>query len=397
VKILVVSTQYDPESGGCSRLLQEIVGGFTARRHEVEVLACGDPSLPGIAAFDKTQPYPIHRVAPQRRSGGSSAQMAFRLLSMSGRFDLVLCGVAFPSAILVSFACSLTGTPYVVYSHGEDVTVVRGTLLRRALVSAALRRARGVMTNSSFTRREVLSLNVPPEKVHWVPPSIGLEAFASVRPEAVTRLRDRYGLHGKRVILTVARIEARKGQDMIIRALAALRRTDDDLHYLIVGKGDATGLQALAQSAGVKDNVTFAGYVHEGDLPTFYHLCDVYAMVSRWDPATKEVEGFGIVYLEAAACGKPCVAGSDGGAADAVEHGVTGFVVDPNSVESVSDALRTLLSDPGKATAFGRDGQRRVHELFGKDNLTEQVERLLQPVGPAPSPAGPIPARSECP
>lgn len=402
MKILLVSPQYDPESGGCSRLLQEIVSGLTARGHRFEVLTYGDPALPDIARFDRSQPYPIRRVAPQRLPGASSALMALRLLSAARRFDLILCGVAFPSAILASVARALTGTPYAVYSHGEDVTVVRGTRLRRALVSAALRRARAVMTNSGFTRREVLSLGVPPENVHWAPPGIAPEAFAAIRPEEVARLRDRYGLHGKRVVLTVARLQARKGHDTIIRALAALRRADADLHdadlhYLVVGKGDAAGLQALAEAEGVGDGVTFAGYVADADLPAFYHLCDVYAMVSRWDPVVKEVEGFGIVYLEAAACGKPCLAGSDGGAADAVEDGMTGFVVDPNSEEAVREALRALLSDPDRAAALGRAGRGRVRDLFDNNDLAGKVEAVLQAARPDSGPAKPQPVHGACP
>ena len=164
---------------------------------------------------------------------------------------------------------------------------------------------------------------------------------------------------------------------MVVRALPRLIRDIPDLHYLVVGKGDPDDLKALAASEGVADRITIVDYVSEGDLPTLYHLCDLYAMVSRWDPITKEVEGFGICYLEAGACGKPCVAGSVGGCGDAVEDGVTGLVVDPTDNDAVYEALRALLTDPDRSHVMGQAGRRRVKDLFTKEDTLCSTQKVL--------------------
>ena len=199
-------------------------------------------------------------------------------------------------------------------------------------------------------------------------------------------LRARLGVQKRPLILTVARLTARKGHDMIIRSLPELCRQVPSLHYLIVGHGDPADLRALAEAGGVADHVTFVDYVPDADLPILYHLCDVYAMVSRWDPETKQVEGFGIVYLEAGACGKPCVVGSAGGSPDTVEDGVTGFIVDPTSQSEITEALRTLLTDGVRAEAMGAAGRRHVRDCFQKDQLLEQVVQVLAHIVPGEDP-----------
>lgn len=379
MKILLISPYYSPGVGGSSRLLEDIVVYLNAHGHAVHVLTYGlDPDR-NFFAFDRAQSYPVHRILPQRLPGGSSLAMAARLLRLAvrERYDLIFCGVAFPSAILAWAARPLIRLPYVVYSHGEDVTVARDSPRLSALLSRVLRGARAVMTNSRFTKREVEALGVPADHVVCVPPGIDPLPYEQTPLDAVEALRARLGVTGRRVILTVARLTARKGHDIIIRALSRLRAEIPDLCYLIVGKGDPEDLQRLADNEGVRDQVVWVDYVPDGDLPALYHVCDVYAMVSRWDPVSREVEGFGIVYLEAGACGKPSVAGSAGGSGDAVEDGVTGLVVDPTSVDETAAALRALLLDGERATQMGLEAQRRVRQRFHRDVLLAQIARIV--------------------
>ncbi len=378
MKILLVTPFYSPGAGGSSRLLQDVTDALTASGHTVEVLTYGvDPER--CRAFDSAQRYPIHRILPHRLPGGSSVAMAARLLflTLRGGYDVVVCGVAFPSAILAYAAQFLTRVPYVIYSHGEDVTMVQGERLKTALLARALRGARAIMTNSGFSRHEVEKLGALPQKVSCIPPGIDPAPYERTSRETVESLRARLGVQDGPLILTVARLTARKGHDMIIRALPELCRHIPDLHYLIVGHGDSEGLRSLAESGNVADRVIFVDYVPDADLPALYHLCDVYAMVSRWDPETRQVEGFGMVYLEAGACGKPCVAGSAGGSPDAVENGVTGFVVDPTCLDEVTGALKTLLTDTDLAAAMGAAGRVRVRECFQREMLLDRIEQTI--------------------
>ena len=378
MKILLVTPFYSPGTGGSSRLLQDVTEALIDAGHAVEVLTYGaDPER--CRDFDAVQSYPIHRILPQRLPGGSSCAMTMQLLSLlwRGRYDLVLCGVAFPIAILVYAARFLMRVPYAVYSYGEDVTMVQGARLKTALLVQALRGACAIITISGFTRREVEKLGAPAHKVFCVAPGIDSTPYEQTPPEAVEALRTRLGVQNRPLILTVARLASRKGHDMIIRALPELCRQVPDLHYLIVGHGDQESLRTLTEDEGVADRVTFVDYVPDADLPALYHLCDVYAMVSRWDPETKQVEGFGIVYLEAGACGKPCIAGSAGGSPDAVEDGITGFVVDPTCQSEITEALRALLTDEARAKSMGYAGRRRVRDCFQRDQLLNQVTQIL--------------------
>ena len=379
MRVLLITPQYSPDVGGCARLLQGAVDYLHEQGHRVEVLTFGAPLAAAIRAFDEAQSYRIHRVAPQRVPGTSSLAMFSRLIALNsrGRFDVVFCGVAFPSAALAFFCQHVMSVPYVIYSHGEDITVVKDSRCRTALFRRVLHKARARMANSSFTRREMAAVGVPLEDISVVPPGIDVANYENPDARLVEALRLRFGLSGKRVILTVARLAERKGHDMIIQALPSLCRDMPDVHYLIVGKGDPSRLQNIAQERGVADRVTIVEYVPDAELPALFHLCDVYAMVSRWDPTAKEVEGFGIVYLEAGACGKPCVAGSAGGATDAVEDGVTGFIVDPLDLSALQKALHTLLTDHKSAVLMGAAGRSRAKGCFDKTTVLRRMEQVI--------------------
>ena len=378
-EISLVSPFYRPGVGGSSRLLHDVVLKLVQDGHEVVVLTYQQGEPAACRAFDEAEPYLISRIPPQKGNGLSSLFMLARIVSLAARhrFDLILCGVAFPSAVLVYVATFVTRIPYAVYSYGEDVTMVQGASRKTALLTNALRSARRIMTISRFTQGEIERLGISSEKIALIPPGIDPLLYEQTPARTVEALRSRLGLQNKRIILTLARLTPRKGHDMILRALPDLCDKMPDLHYLIVGKGDPADLLALAEAEGIADRVTIIPFVEDFELPALYHLCELYAMVSRWDPVLKEVEGFGICFLEAAACGKPCVAGSAGGSQDAVEEGVTALVVDPTSLTEIKDALQILLTDPDQAAAMGEAGRRRVRDSFDRDALLQKVEHVL--------------------
>lgn len=384
MKILIVTPYYSPGVGGTPRLLQGFVDDMNARGHQMEVLTYGAPMYDGCDAFDRAQSYPIYRVGAAKHRGRDILALGARLLRLllRRRYDMLFCGVAYPAAILAWLARRLFGTPYVVYSHGEDASSVKDSPRKKPLLSRALRAARAVMVNSRFTRAEVETFGLRGEDIQIIPPGIDPTPYEQAAAESAAALRERLGLTGKRVILTVARLSCpRKGHDTVIRALPALREAVPDLHYLIVGRGNPSVLHTLARQQGVADRVTILTSVTDEDLPALYRLCDVYVMVSRYDPDSREVEGFGIVYLEAAACGKPCVAGSEGGSGDAVADGETGLVVPPADVAAVAAALRTLLTNPELAARMGAAGRERVGREFHVDTLRRKMEAVLSPPG----------------
>lgn len=293
------------------------------------------------------------------------------------RYDVLLCGAAYPTALIGYVAHRCTGTPYAVYAHGEDVAAAAGSALTSAALRRALRSAGAVLANSSFTAGEIAAIGVPSEHVEVVHPWIDLAPFQQVDGQRVEALGQRLGLAGHRVVLTTARLDERKGHDVVIRALPAIVQAIPNALYLVVGKGDSTGLQALAERLGVGDCVRFVEYMAEDDLAALYGLCDVFVMVSRRDEVSGLVEGFGMVYLEAGAVGKPVVAGTHGGCADAVVDGVSGLVVDPTAPEQVARAVVRILSDAELAAHMSQAGRERA-ATFAKPKQVERVAAVLR-------------------
>jgi phosphatidylinositol alpha-1,6-mannosyltransferase len=179
-------------------------------------------------------------------------------------------------------------------------------------------------------------------------------------------------------VLTVGNLVERKGHDMVIQALAQVIRQVPGTTYLVVGDGPYRDhLDRLARAAGVRDRVVFAGRVDADRLPDIYALCDVFVMPSRIRPTERDVEGFGLVFLEANACGKPVIGGRTGGIPEAIVDGKTGFLVEPESVPDIAGRLATVLTDPELAAEMGRQGRSRVQTGFSWVDAAARVQELV--------------------
>jgi phosphatidylinositol alpha-1,6-mannosyltransferase len=197
------------------------------------------------------------------------------------------------------------------------------------------------------------------------------------RPLDALPLRERLELGKRPVLLTIARLVPRKGIDSVLEALAAVRRAVPDLVYVVAGDGpDRERLVELARRLGVDESVRFVGAVEDAELPLWYSLGDVFVMPSRSDPP--DVEGFGIVYLEAAACERPVVAARAGGVPDAVADGVSGLLVEPGDRDGLARALAELLSDPARRANLGRRARERVLAELTWDRIADATFAALE-------------------
>jgi phosphatidylinositol alpha-1,6-mannosyltransferase len=207
-------------------------------------------------------------------------------------------------------------------------------------------------------------------------PGADVDAFRPDLP--VEDLLLRHGLEGRPVVACVSRLVARKGQDVLIRAMPEIRRRVPGASLLVVGDGpDRDRLEGLAR-AEAPGAVVFAGQVSEADLPRYYRAGDVFAMPCRTRRGGLEVEGWGNVFIEAAACGRPVVVGDSGGAREALVDGVTGLLVDGGDVAAVGGAVASLLEDPARAAAMGEAGRRRVERSFTWPRAAEQLSGWLR-------------------
>lgn len=266
--------------------------------------------------------------------------------------------------------------PFVVYAHGNEIL----SALREDAQGArlALRQADRVLAVSRFTANLVRQTGVASQRIEIVHPGCEVDRFRPLHPRTDLRQRLLGTRYGDRVIVTVGNLVERKGYDMVIRALPRLRKTIPEVTYLIVGDGPHRAqLQTLALAMGVQDRVSFAGQVPADDLPDIYALSDVFVMASRERLEMCDVEGFGLVFLEANACAKPVVGGRSGGIPDAVVDGVTGLLVDPHDPEDIANALSQLLTDRDLAIRLGQQGRSRVVKDFTWARVSERVQRIL--------------------
>jgi phosphatidylinositol alpha-1,6-mannosyltransferase len=231
---------------------------------------------------------------------------------------------------------------------------------------------------SRYTRSRFASAFGPAASLEYLPSGVDTDRF---RPDPAGRaeLRDRYRLGERPTAVCLSRLVPRKGQDMLISALPSIRQRVDGAALVIVGGGPYLGaLRKLAQDRGVADHVTFTGGVPAPELPAHYALADVFAMPCRTRGAGMDVEGLGIVFLEASATGVPVIAGESGGAPEAVQHNKTGLVIDGRSVDRVADAVTELLTDRDRAAAMGSAGRQWVTSQWRWDTLAARLADLLR-------------------
>ncbi len=374
--VLLISNDFPPISGGQSRYIYDLWSCLPAG--EVVVMA---PVAEGAEEVDMALACPVVRV-PLRLKGGhfSKVYKSLQLLCAAWRFcrankvRAIHCGQVFSTGF-AGYGCRLLcAVPYTVYVYGADLLEFRdrffwGTALRRIL-----KRATKVVAISEFTRRAVLQCGAVEGQVQIVRPALDLARFA----EPINRdlARDKYGWTGRKVVLSIGRLVERKGQDSVIRALVEVAREVPEILYVIGGNGPHRGaLENLANELGVGDRVQFLGFVEEGELAQRYAAADVFSMVSREIGDRGEVEGFGIVYLEANACATPVLGGRSGGVEDAIADGESGLLVDPNKVAEIVSSLVRLLRDDELRLTLGLQGQRRV---FAEFDRRVQARRLWE-------------------
>jgi phosphatidyl-myo-inositol dimannoside synthase len=296
-------------------------------------------------------------------------------LILRHRIRVVHAGKNLPEGLVAYLLHRCLGVPYVVYAHGEDVTVCSENPRLSRQQQLVFRNAAVVIVNSRYTGELIRALGVEPQRIAAISPGVEPARFT---PSSVPiELRRRLGVEGKFVLLTVGRLQRRKGHDKVIEALPAMLRSVPDLVYLIAGDGEEmAALKELAEQKAVTHAVRFLGRVADEDLPALYNLSDVFIMANRTMP-DGDLEGFGIVFLEASACEKPVIGGRSGGTADAVRDGVTGLLVDGTSVEQITQAVVTLARDATLRDTMGRQGRRLVVSEYDWEIITARTERVL--------------------
>ncbi|OBI32291.1 glycosyltransferase family 4 protein [Mycolicibacter sinensis] len=377
-RVLLVTNDFPPRPGGIQCYLDELVRRIAGSgRHDVTVYA---PQWKGADAFDEAATSADYRVV--RHPGtlmlpGRAVDTRMRRLIAEQAIDTVWFGAAAPLGLLAQRARAAGASRVLASTHGHEVgwsmLPVARSVLRRIGETCDT-----VTFVSHYTRGRFASAFGPEAALEHLPPGVDTDRFRP-DPGARAELRVRHGLGGRPTVVCVSRLVPRKGQDMLIRALPVIRQRVDGAALVIVGGGPyAEKLRKLAADCGVADAVTFTGGVPAAELPAYYLLGDVFAMPCRTRGAGLDVEGLGIVFLEASAAGVPVVAGRSGGAPETVLDNRTGRVVDGRSVAAIADAVSGLLADPDRAAAMGAAGRDWVTSRWRWDTLAGRMADLLR-------------------
>jgi phosphatidylinositol alpha-1,6-mannosyltransferase len=241
------------------------------------------------------------------------------------------------------------------------------------LRTALLHRVDAFVPVSTYTAGLLHERGVSPQRTHVVPNGTNPERF---QPRDGTPLREKLGLGDRSVLLTVGRLVPRKGVDTVLRALPAIAQDCPDVAYVVAGTGpDRARLERLADRLDVQDRVQFVGHVDHDQLPVYYSAADLFVMPARQDPP--DVEGFGLVFLEANACGTPVIGARTGGMPDAILEGETGLLVPPDAPDALADAALRVLTNPNLARDLGQRGRHRAVHEASWDHIAERIHRHL--------------------
>ena len=373
-RIVLVTELYPPAVGGSAILFANVYSRLPGR--DVTVLTAPMHGRGGAGSI-RIEDCPIE----SRRRGIASiadirhhVRIAWQIRAASrGARTLVHCARGLPEGIAACLAHFAGGPRYICWAHGEEIAAALTSREHRFVLKQVVRRAAAFVANSRSTAKMIEGLGVPTARIRVAYPGVDAARFHPGVPAEA--LRRRFAASAELLLLSVGRLQRRKGQDLVIQALGRLRDEAPRLRYVVVGDGDERRrLETLAREHGVSDRVTFAGEVSAAELPTFFAACDIFLLPNRLDG--QDIEGFGIVFLEAAAAGKPAIGGRTGGVPEAIAEGETGALVEGTSAEELAAAIRLLARSPEVRARMGEAGRRRVLERFTWERAAATVADL---------------------
>jgi phosphatidyl-myo-inositol dimannoside synthase len=372
-RTLIVTNDFPPRRGGIQSFVHEL-----ALRLDPGQLTVYAPKWDGDAAFDAAQPFEVVRHPTSLMIGGPSVRRRAAELARSRKAEVVIFGASAPLGLITPVLRKAGVRRAIAITHGHEAgwaaLPVARQLLRR------IGDETDVMTYlGEYFRVRVAGALSPQAAARMARLHPGVDA-GTFRPDEAARrvIRDRHGLGDRPVVVCVSRLVARKGQDTLLRAWPAVIERIPDAVLLIAGRGPyENALRQLAEQAGVAGSVIFTGPVPQDELPAHYAAGDVFSMPCRTRRGGLDVEGLGIVYLEASATGLPVVGGDSGGAPDAILEGETGYVVGGHDVRALSDRLIALLQDPAGARAMGVKGRAWVERDWNWEVIASRLRALI--------------------
>ena len=387
MKTLLLSEIFPPKIGGTSRWYWEV---YRRRPAESTIVVAGDD--PGALAFDRGHRLPVVRapltlrqwglLSPSELLGYRGAIRAVGVVLKSEPIGEIHCGRCLPEGWIALRLRRRHRVPYLCYAHGEELNLegdraggVMASRQLRWMTGAVLRNASKVVANSANTAAILRQQwDVPDRKIRVLHPGVDAERFTPTPRDPL--VREGLGWGGRPVVLTVGRLTKRKGHDRLIEALPLIRKAIPDVLYAIVGDGEERpSLSALVERLGLGGHVQFLGPLDDDRMIACYQQADLFALPNR--RVGTDVEGFGMVLLEAQACGRPVLTGDSGGTAETLSDPETGRVVDCDDVRTLSSAIIDLLGDRDLLERMGTAARRWAADRFDWPALSRQAEAIF--------------------
>lgn len=375
--VLLVTELFPPAVGGSAVLYENVY----SRLSDLNVHVLTDPASSPVAA-GAVGPFQVSHLGLATphwglmnptglgHHWGVASEIRRRARTLDAQ---VHCGRALPEGIAAWIARRRGGAHYLCWAHGEDLATANTSRELTFVMARVYGAAAGVLANSHNTARTLEELGVAADKIRVAHPGVDSKRF---HPDVDgSAIRARHVQPGELMLLSVGRLQRRKGQDVTIEAVARLSDRYPNLRVVIVGGGEEEArLRALAGELGVADRVDFAGKIPDEELPAYYAACDLFLMPNRQDGA--DIEGFGIVFLEAQATAKPVIAGRSGGAPEAVAEGTTALLVGGDDADELAAAIASLAGSEELRLRFGQAGRRRAAEEFTWEHTARTVADL---------------------
>ncbi|MCC7430474.1 glycosyltransferase family 4 protein [bacterium] len=379
---LLITNDFPPITSGISTYFFELWKHLP--KNSTAILA---PKTDNNEKIDKILACQVFRV--KIPTGESSLQKIFKMF-VNAYFGYVYakklkikklhCGQIISTGLAGIVCKKLLKIPFTLYVYGSETHRMAGNPMLKKIMQKVCKEANEIVPNSDFTAQEYLDFGVPKEKMKKIVPGVNTSVFKKIDklPEKILALKK---TENTKILLTVARLDERKGHDKVISLLPELVQSFPEILYVIVGKGrERERLERLVKNLKLEKFVFFAGFVSDEELPFYYNLADVFILPNRVteESALKgDFEGFGIVFLEANACEKPVIAGKNGGVADAVEDGKTGFLVNPLNGQEILNACKKLLASNELCAEIGTYAVERARKNFEWKLLAEKIKEIL--------------------
>lgn len=378
-RVLLLSAVFPPRVGGSGRWMYEMYRRFP--KEQVLVLAggtaAGSLEMPTDIAVERV-PLDLPEWGCFSRAGLTGYRRAWSAVGTyvtRYRPSVVHAAVCLPEGVLAWWIRQRHGIPYVCYAHGEELSVAASSRELTWIVRRVFSGAQSLVANSHNTKAMLMSdWGVAEHRIHVVHPGVDCVFFRPAAPDRAARAA--LGWTDRSVVLSVGRLDTRKGHDRLIEALPMVLGAVPNVLYAIAGEGrERRRLEALTSQLGLQAHVQFLGSVDDLSLLACYQQCELVALPNR--QVDGDFEGFGMVLVEAQACGRPVIAGASGGTAETMQQHLTGEIVPCETAAPLADALIELLRDPGGRAAMGLAGRAWVENSFAWPSVAAKAGRLF--------------------